>query len=154
MDLHQKNSSIFHKNTSVSSSFLFLLSIPFFRSSNHTERSCQRQHKQPYSKINTAILCVFTFHSAVSICDSAPQTVLALISCHEQDLFLGPWYRWTGEIAERYYSPQSYFISSPRGSCCSFMAACWPAECQAVSFYCCSRNMFMKTVYFAGVTRG
>lgn len=47
-----------------------------FWSSNLSHRSWQREHKQPYSKINTAILCVFTFHSAISLCDSAPQTVL------------------------------------------------------------------------------
>ena len=43
---------------------------------NLSHHARQREHKQPYSKINTAILCVFTFHSAASICDSVPQTVL------------------------------------------------------------------------------
>lgn len=43
---------------------------------NLSHHARQREHKQPYSKINTAILCVFTFHSATSICDSVPQTVL------------------------------------------------------------------------------
>lgn len=48
----------------------------FFSPSNLSHRSLQGKHKQPYSKINTAILCVFTFHSATSICDSVAQTVV------------------------------------------------------------------------------
>lgn len=48
----------------------------FFSPSNLSHRSWQGKHKQPYSKINTAILCVFTFHSATSICDSVAQTVV------------------------------------------------------------------------------
>lgn len=35
-----------------------------------------RGNTNSHSKINTAILCVFTFHSAVSICESVPQNVL------------------------------------------------------------------------------
>lgn len=67
----------------------------------------------PYSKINTAILCVFTFHSAISICDSVPKTVLFHFTPWGRTLFLGPLYRWTGLDSERHYSTHNHFYLVP-----------------------------------------
>lgn len=66
---------------------------------NLSHHARQKEHKQPYSKINTAILCVFTFHSAASICDSVPPNCSVPFHAERKTLFLGPLYRWTGSIA-------------------------------------------------------
>lgn len=54
--------------------------------------SWKKEHKQPYSKINTAILCVFTFHSVISVI-LCPRLLCSISRREEELLFLGPLYR-------------------------------------------------------------
>lgn len=113
------------------------------RASNLSQRSWQREHKQPYSKINTAILCVFTFHPAISIWESAPQTVPFHFTPRGRTLFLGPLYRWTSEISSAIILHNHVYLvpfSLVRFSSCMLNrlhAKRWGWH----------RNIFMKTVY-------
>lgn len=85
----------------------------FFGSSYLRQRSWQKEHKQPYSKINTAILYVFTFHSAISICDSLPPPPNCAVPFHREGrVSLPPLYKWTGSTVSALISVQS-FLSRP-----------------------------------------
>lgn len=82
-----------------------------FASSNLRHRSRQREHKQPHSRINTAISCVFTFHSAISVCHSCPK-LFCSISHREEGLVPGPTVQMSGPDSEHHYSTKS-LLSCP-----------------------------------------
>lgn len=111
----------------------------FLGSSNLRQRSWQKEHKQPYSKINTAILCVFTFHSAVSICDSPhpPSSQKAFCPISQEDrVFSAPTVQMNGARwwALLFLRNHFYLVSHVFLFCCSVMrvhADPFP-PCQAV----------------------
>lgn len=87
--------------------FMFLTSNFLVSQSSKSRLSWKKEHKQSQSKINTAIVCVFTFHSVISVIQ-CPK-LLCSISRWQEDLFVSrPTVPMNVLDSEHHYSTQSF----------------------------------------------
>lgn len=96
----------------VSLSVILTTDLFFFLSFNLCCSSWQMKRKQPHSKINTAILSILTFHSAISgsLCFKPFHFTLRgeKKEKEKQNRFLVLLCRWTAQIVGGFLTPQSF----------------------------------------------